>query len=144
MKALIDGIKAGTADPAAILAIVAPMFERLQISLPSWQRDAWDAAIADQSAGHLPAGDLRRYAEVYSDARDIAAEAQLLLGGEWLTRAAELGIDFRLGKIDAHTTANTLARFLVAVQQIATMQKALDKLIVTGKTPDGGVNPTAR
>lgn len=143
MKALVDGIKAGTADPATALAIVAPMFDHFQISLPSWQRDAWDAAIADQSAGHLSAEDLRRYAEVYSDARDIAAQAQLLLGGEWLTRAAELGIDFRLGKIDARTTANTLARFLVAGQQIAIMQKALDRLIVTGKSPDGDISPAA-
>lgn len=143
MKALVDGIKAGTADPAATLALLGPMFEHFQIALPSWQRDAWDAAIADQSAGHLAPDDLRRYAEIYSSARDIAAGAQLLLGGEWLTRASELGVDFRLGKVDARTTANSLARFLVAAQEIATLQKSLDVLIVTGKSNNGAEAPVA-
>ena len=143
MKALVDGLAAGPIDPAASLTIVAPMFEHFQVALPSWERDAWDAAIADQSAGHLSPEDLRRYAEIYSSARDIGAEAQLLLGGEWLTRASELGIDFRLGKIDARTTANTLARFLVAEQVITSMQKALDTLIVTGKSTAAGEAPAA-
>jgi hypothetical protein len=138
MKALVEGIKAGTADQAATLALLGPMFEHFQIALPSWQRDAWDAAIADQSAGHLAPEDLRRYAEIYSSARDIAAGAQLLLGGEWLTRATELGVDFRLGTVDARTTAHTLARFLVAAQEIAALQKSLDTLIATGKSNDGG------
>jgi len=143
MKALVDGLKAGTVDPPTALALIGPMFEHFQVSLPTWERDAWDAAIADQSAGHLSADDLRRYAEIYSSARDIGAEAQMLLGGEWLTRASELGIDFRLGKVDARTTANTLARFLVAGQVITSMQKSLETLIVTGKSNDAGGVPTA-
>jgi len=141
MKTLVEGIKAGTADPEATLAIVKPIFDRFEIALPSWQRDAWDASIADQSAGHLSAEDLRRYAEIYSGARDIEAESHLLLSGEWLTRAAEWNIDFRLGKTDARATANMLARFLVAGQQITNAQKALDTLIVTGKSPDDDVSP---
>jgi len=141
MKALVDALAAGPVDPATAHTLIAPMFQHFQVALPSWERDAWDAAIADQSAGHLSPEDLQRYAEIYSSARDIGAEAQLLLGGEWLTRASELGIDFRLGKIDARSTANMLARFLVAGQVITTMQKSLDTLITTGKSNAPGEAP---
>jgi hypothetical protein len=130
--ALIDQIKAGKPNDAAMLALAAPGFSHLDFASPSWERDAWDSAIADQTASHLDPADLQRYAEIYADERDMESTEQFLLGGDWLSRATELGIDTRLGKVDGLKIVNVMARYLVAAQQMEEIQKDLITLITTG------------
>ena len=129
LKTLIEQLKAGTADPPKVVAMLAPALSHFAVSLPSWQRDAWDSAIADQSASHMAAADLRHYAEVFAAARDADEAAHLLLSGEWLTRAADLRIDIALGRLDGRLAANALVRYLLAAQQIEGGEEALEKLI---------------
>jgi hypothetical protein len=129
LKQLVDLLKQGKPDPAKLLPVVKPGLTHFSVSTPSWQHDAWDAAIADQSATHLASSDLHRYAEIYASARDMESTAQLLLGGDWLTRMATLSIDVALNALDARSSADMLARFLLAVSQIDQSQKELEALI---------------
>ncbi len=71
----------------------------------------------------------------YAAAQDTSSETALLLGGEWLTRVSDATVDVRIGKPDAHAIAMTLARFLLASQQIATAQQELEVLVETGHAP---------
>jgi hypothetical protein len=136
LKLLVAALKQGRVGQAALEPIFKPAYEHFNIAAPSWQHDAWDTAIADQSASHMASADLRRYAEIYTTAREIDATTQLLLGGEWLTRMATLRLDEALGTLDGRALADGLARFLLAVGQIDRMQQDLQTLIATGHNPE--------
>ena len=137
LAAVLALLRAGTAEGDKVLAVAQPAFSHLSISLPTWRHNAWDSAIADQSASHMKAEDLQRYAEIYSGASDDASTAQLLLSGEWLNAGAERRIDVALGKVSARPLADGMARFLLASEQITANQQALDHLIV----PERSGNP---
>jgi hypothetical protein len=134
LHALVDHLKAGKPIDPQVEALMNPVFTHFEVSVPTFQHSAWEAAIADHSATHMQASDLRRYAEIYAAAADAQSTWQLLLGGEWLTRATDLGLDYRLGKVDPRTLANTVARFLIATQQIASSEETLLALIAAHKT----------
>ena len=129
VRALVDLLRKPPVDNDVTMKTIKPALDHFGISVVGWQRDAWDAAIADQSASHMESADLRRYAEIYASEHDMETEASLLLGGEWLTRAAELLVDVRLGKVDARLITNQMVRFLVAGEQIEAEQRKLDKLL---------------
>jgi hypothetical protein len=135
LHALGDHLKAAKPIDAEVEALMTPVFAHFEISEPTFQHSAWEAAIADHSSTHLPAADLGRYSEIYAAAADAQSSWQLLLGGEWLTRATELGLDFRLGTVEARNLANVLARFLVAAQQIEASEEQLSDLIAGQHKP---------
>ena len=135
-KALYALVKAGKPNDAAMLEAAKPMFNRFGISSPSWQRTAWDSAIADQSASHLAAADLRRYAEIYATEKDMEETTQLVLAGEWLTNTADTMVDFQLGQIDGHKVLALLGRYLLAEQDIDKAEKDLITLMTTGQAPE--------
>ena len=136
LKQLVAAVKLRKLDQTALTPFFKPADDHFNIASPSWQHDAWDTAIADQSAGNLASADLRRYSEIYTAARDMDATAQILLGGEWLTHMASLRIDAAMGTLDPHALADNLARFLLAVGQIDRTQQDLQTLIVTGHNPE--------
>ena len=136
LKQLVAALKQGKLDQAALVPFFKPAFDHFNIASPSWQHDAWDTAIADQSASNLASADLRRYAEIYTTARDMDATAQLLLSGDWLGHMATMRVDVALGTLDAHAMADSLARFLLAVGQIDRTQQDLQTLITTGHNPE--------
>lgn len=135
-KTLFDMVRAGKPNDAAMLDAARPMLTLISISTPSWQRTAWDSAISDQSAGHLPPADLRRYAEIYAFEKDMEDTTQLMLAGDWLTRVTDAMVDYQLGQIDGRKVTALLARYLLAEQQIDRNQKDLITLVTTGHPPD--------
>ena len=122
---LIDKIKANGINNTQTVPIVTQLGPHLSISLPSLERDAWEAAIADHSADHLDPRDLRRFTEIYADQRDVNSAAQLLLGGDWLTQITSLMLGLRLGHVEPQMLAFQLLRFTATCQQIAASQKEL-------------------
>jgi hypothetical protein len=125
LRTLVDLLKAGTPSDDQVMAVAKTTLGHFSVDLPGWQRDAWDSAIADQSASHLQQSDLRRYAEIYDDEKDATSAAILLLGGEWVAQSSDLMLDYKIGKIDPKLLASTLARLLAALQQISAGQKEL-------------------
>ena len=135
LSALVAAMKGGDATEAQVAAAGREVAGGLAIALTSPERDAWDTAVGDQSAGHLASADLRRYAEIYAAERDLAEAARLLLAGEWLTRSTDTILDVRLGRADARALAQTVGRFLLAAEQISGAEKDLEVLIETGSKP---------
>ena len=113
-------------DPAKQKQILTgELQQHLGLSLPAWERDAWDAALADQSAAHMDPRDLRRYAQLYTSARDAADATHILLNGSLFDRLADLSVDLQLNRADGREGAQLLARFLATAEQITAIQREL-------------------
>jgi hypothetical protein len=126
LNGLLDVLKAPTPDTAAEKRLIGDELQKhLGLALPTWERDAWDAAVADQSVSHLDPRDLRRYAKLYTDARDAADATHILLGGAIFDRVADLLIDVKLDDSHGRDAAKVIARFVSAAQQITAMQQDL-------------------
>jgi hypothetical protein len=138
-KALFALVKAGKPNDAAMLEAFKPMFNHFSFAGPSWQRTAWDSAIADQSASHLAPADLGRYAAIYAKEKDMEDTTQLLLSGDWLSRETDEGVEYELGQIDGRKAIAMLARYLLTEQNIDNIQKDLITLMTTGHSP--GMQP---
>jgi len=129
-------LRNGNPDNATVMALAQKCVDELGISLPSVQRDAWDAAIADQSVSHLDSADLRRYSEIYAQEL-IAVEMQrLLLNGDYVRRLSDTMLDFRIGKLDGRALAQTLTLDALAGRDILNQQETLLRLIEKGQRPD--------
>ena len=122
---LIDEMKQGKLDDGKLVGVVTPAFQHFGLSLPTWRRNAWDAAIADQSAGNLAQKDIERYSEIYATAQDIASATQIIFGGNWETQVTSLRVDIALHTINARTMANMLSLLLHASQQVLHLQTQL-------------------
>jgi hypothetical protein len=129
MQALLALVKAGKPIDAPTLALLRPAFALFSISSSTWQRSAWDAAIADQSAGHLPAEALSRYSQIYAAAADEERGLDIVLGGDWLTQASDMVVDWQEGHVDPAVTVKVLARFMVASEQTENGEERLVALI---------------
>jgi uncharacterized protein YejL (UPF0352 family) len=125
-------LKTGAPDEAAIMALGQQVIDHIGISLPTYQRDAWDTAIADQSVSHLALADLQRYSAIYSAELVLSDETRLLLTGEYVQRLSDAILDFHIGKLDGHSLAQALTLDSLAGQEIVNHQKALISLIETG------------
>jgi hypothetical protein len=126
LKSLLAMMKSSNPDAAREQqAVVDELQKHVGLQLPTWQRDAWETAVADQSAPHLSAADLRRYAQLYTAARDASDAAHIVLSGAIFDRMADLSVDLKLGDANPREGAKLIARFLGAAQQITTVQKQL-------------------
>jgi hypothetical protein len=122
-------LKDGQVDDATVKTLAQQAMDHLGINLPSYQRDAWDAAIADQSVTHLDSDDLRRFSEIYADALISIDEMKLLLTGEYVRRLSDAKLGFRIGKLGGHDLAEALTLDALAGQDILDHQEKLIRLI---------------
>lgn len=70
---LIQAVKDGT-EPAQVRQEVERRMQHyfsLSLQLPTLRHEAWDVAVANQSAGWIDAGQLRRYATLYAYQNDF-------------------------------------------------------------------------
>jgi hypothetical protein len=125
-------VKQGSWNDDKTVALAKSASGHFSMTLFTWRRDAWDAAIADQSAGKLAPSDLRRYTEIYSEARDESESTRLSLSGEVLEDISELQWDIQTGKPDTRKFGIFLNRFLVAVSNVLEAQKQVVELIEHG------------
>jgi hypothetical protein len=125
-------LKDGKPDDASLTTLAQPAIDELGVSFPSYQRDAWDAAIADQSLSHLPQADLRHYSEIYADEAISVEAANLLLTGEYVRRLSDANLDFRIGKLNGRVLAQTLTLDAIAGKEILDHQEKLLHLIESG------------
>jgi hypothetical protein len=133
LTVLDDKLKTGTPDEATTMALAQQVMDNIGISLPTYQRDAWETAMADQSVSHLNPADLRRYAAIYAAERVLSDETTLLLTGEYVRRLSDTILDFRIGKLESHSFAQALTLDNLAGQEILHHQQDLVRLIETGQ-----------
>jgi hypothetical protein len=129
-------LKDGNPDNATIQPLAQQVMDELGINLPSYERDAWDSAIADQSASHLGSADLQRYSEIYANELFSFEETKLLLAGDYVRRISDTKLRYRIGKLDGQTLAETLTLVALAGQDIVNHQEKLIQLIEGGQRED--------
>jgi len=61
-----------------------------------------------------------------------AIDTSRSLGGDWLTHASEIVVDWQTGHVDPAATAKVVARFLVASEQTERGEADLVALITRG------------
>jgi hypothetical protein len=132
LTAIDARLKTGTPDQASVMTLAQQVIDSLGIKLPTYQRDAWEAAIADQSATHLDPSDLRRYSAIYSAELTLDTDTKLLLAGDDVRRLSDTHLDYNIGKLDPHSFAQALMLDALAGQEILNHQNALIRLIETG------------
>lgn len=137
-------LKDGNPDNATVMALAQKVIDALGINMPSYRRDAWDAAIADQSVSHLDPADLRRYSEIYGEELSSGDLAKLLLAGDYVRRLSDTKLDFRIGKLDGREFAQTLTLDALVAQDILNLQNALIRLIDNEDAPDRKSEPAPR
>jgi hypothetical protein len=126
LDSLLAAIETGKADSAATAAIMKGVFPaQMGISTVTWQRDAWDAAIADQSASNLDQADLQRYALIYAQARDSIDSFKLVINPQLIGQVPEMQLAGMLNQMDAHDCALLVMRYLGTVQQINAIEEGL-------------------
>jgi hypothetical protein len=131
VNGLIDQLNTAHPDEAAIANGFRGGIRRGSLAVPTWRRDAWDSAIADQSASHMAPRDLRRYTEIYTGARDLAEVERITFGPDTLQTLAQVQLTFRLNHPDAQLAATLMLRFLLIGTQIIQAEQLL--LDTTGK-----------
>ena len=138
LQSLVVVLKSANPNKAKEAQIITESMKQFSLQLPTWQRDAWDAAVADQTVTHLDPRDLRRYAELYSGATDMNDAVHIMLTGGIFDRIADISVDLRLGDVNGRSAAQIMARFLAAAQQIVQVQQTLlDTAANHAKAPGG-------
>jgi hypothetical protein len=72
---LLAGMRRGDPDKELLVKLAAANRDPLKISVhtPTLRREAWEVAVANQSAGWMEREQLEKYAALYSHMRDIQA-----------------------------------------------------------------------
>ena len=135
LTALDAKLKDGTPDEATTMGLAQKVIDHIGISLPTTQRDAWDTAIADQSASHLSLSDLQRYSAIYTAELIMDDETKLLLTGDYVRSVSDMNFGVRTGKLDGRSFARALTLDFLAGPEILHHQEALIRLIETGHRP---------
>jgi hypothetical protein len=118
IKSLAKAMAAGQSNNAAVADIAKQAMQRVAISIPDYPRDAWESAIADQSASHLGQADLARFSKIYTEERnEIAFEAVLLQGG-LIEQLANIGANLQTGKVDGQDLSQALTHYALLMKII--------------------------
>ncbi|GLQ90911.1 hypothetical protein [Dyella flagellata] len=113
-----------------ILAQAGDHFD-LRMNFPSLRHEAWDVAVANQSASWIEAARMQRYSAAYASQRDaltaMAENTTLLTSGMHL---ADMVADLQTGEVQPreflHTVSQMTALQQQAVNGLKTLEKRLD------------------
>lgn len=115
--AVIHDLQSNTPDDAMrqhILALTKDGFD-LQLQFPTLRHEAWDVAVANQSASWIDSARMQRYSAAYANARDsvtlMREDTAILMNG---TGMVDTIADLDTGQVDPH-------RFLYVVSQMVAM-----------------------
>lgn len=142
----LDKIRAGVAQDLVshladdvikqhILAQVKGNFD-LNMNFPVLRHEAWDVAVANQSAGWIDAERMQRYSAAYANQRDALttmAENTALLASN--SHLVDVVADLQTGEVQPreflHTVTQMIALQQQAVNSLKTLQKQLDAALAS-------------
>jgi hypothetical protein len=139
---LVDAITQGRPAEEVRAKIVAPAMDELRIGFefPSLQREAWERAVANQSAAHIAAERLGKFSAAYTAQRDIPPLAYqgmtMLLDG---SRMEDVLTDARIGRVDPvallHVVRQNEAATGAVMGNLGELEEALAAAL--GQKPQG-------
>jgi hypothetical protein len=100
----------------------------LGLQLPRLRHEAWDVAVANQAAGWLDTGKLRRYATIYTYQSDferrVSFNTSLNLSG---SRVNDIDADLQAGKVEPRELLRTVNAMASSVSDTVTALTAIEK-----------------
>lgn len=119
--ALVQDFKAHATDQAIsrhIQSLVHLDGFNLNLSWPTLRREAWDVAVANQSASWIDEAAMRRYSAVYAGQREmvttLSANLALVMNGP---RMVDAMTDLRTGDIDPHEFLHVIGQMTLMLDQ---------------------------
>lgn len=115
------------------------------LSWPTLRHEAWDVAVANQSAAYIDPADLRRYSAAYAYQRDAMTAVQVSMAFFSSSRLCDVMTDLRLERADPIDLLRVVQQTLAINQSIQGNLKELhDQLEVTLKeAPPKGSSATS-
>lgn len=140
--AVIQDMKSHLPDDVIRQHILAQAGERFDLSMnfPTLRHEAWDVAVANQSASWIRADQMQRYCAAYASQRDaltaMAENTTLLTSGMHL---ADMVADLQTGAVQPreflHTVSQMTALQQQAVNGLKTLEKQLDDALAIQPAP---------
>jgi hypothetical protein len=112
-RALLKELNAPQPNQAAVVSIAAKVLPLVDVEIPDYPTNAWETAVADQSASHLSSSDLHRYADIYTAERNAINLPNMLLQGDILARFSNANLDLIRGKSDAVALSQLIVHYLL-------------------------------
>jgi hypothetical protein len=139
-QAFLDDLKHGASDKDAIARLMEnPEHFNLSVNSPTLRHEAWDVAVANQSASWMEPERLERYAGIYAHMRDNQAiehgSNNKFFDGPQLMN---VGTDLQLGRASAQDVARVLNQIVSAYGSVdgnlELLQADLAKSVKAGDT----------
>ena len=143
--AVIHDLKSNAPDDAVrkhILALTSGGFD-LQLQFPTLRHEAWDVAVANQSASWIDRARMQRYSAAYANARDsvtlMREDTAILMNG---TGMVDTIADLDVGQVEPrqflHVVSQMRAMIDQTAQNLRILQKQLDAALPTAPQRDAG------
>lgn len=129
---LLHDIKAKVPDAQAIAHLTSLTKGNLGFSLnsPTTSHDAWDVAVANQSASWLEPAELQRYSRTYALFRDMAAvttmSVSMFNGAQMMKTASDLQMGTAKPGEVLFTITSMQGSYAVVINELSRMSKELE------------------
>jgi hypothetical protein len=142
---IVEALKAGEPDAKIRREIIGPTPRlRFGIEWPKLRHEAWDVAVANQSAADVDPATLKRISSVYSAQRELTSSLQgttvLLNGGRLIDVMTDLGI----GDVSPRELAHSLRQMTATIEASQSDLREFESLLAAAAgAPDTTHPPSA-
>lgn len=142
LRDLTSALKSGAVGRETVDRLLGRWDGRLQESLPSIRRSAWEAAIAGQAVATLDPGELRKFAGAYAELRRIEGSGfgPRSDGGELQGRYAQWELERTLGQADLAELARIVVRWEGRMRYEMGLMQAVEQTLTAALVPAGAAN----
>jgi hypothetical protein len=128
-------IRNGTAKEAIYSTLVKPAIADKSLNLgmgwPTTRREAWEVAVANQSAGHMEPGVLKQYAAVYSAQRDLTGILVGQMSALTSSETLDTFLEAQFGRAEPLQLLKAVRRSSVAVSAVQGNLRELESTMVS-------------
>lgn len=141
-RALSEALRAGRSKAETIASVIRPSAERFSVgfAFPTLQHEAWDRAVANQSAAYIEAARLGKFSAAYAAQRDIG---QIAFQGMTMTlsgpRMVDALGDAELGLVEPIEYLHVLRQYRAALGAVQSNLQQLESQLQTALGQAGGV-----
>jgi hypothetical protein len=119
ISSLMEAVNA-KAPESRIKALIGDAPLSMGIGFPSFERSAWEAAIAGQATRHMPLEEVRVFSQAYASMADLHGTVIAWTPGsmDFAHKAVAWGVNQRLGRTDAVALIQILAQWRHSTQML--------------------------
>ncbi|HEX8777673.1 MAG TPA: hypothetical protein VF738_06100 [Rhodanobacter sp.] len=149
-SAVIQDLKSNASDDAVrkhILALTSGGFD-LKMQFPTLRHEAWDVAVANQSASWIDRARMQRYSAAYANARDsvtlMREDTAILMNG---TGMVDTIADLDTGQVEPHQFLHVVSQMRAMIDQttqnLRILKKQLEAALPPASQESGGTTAHA-